>query len=314
MFKKFRLVSLTTVLIMALFLSACGGGGAGENAGGGETGGGNGENGVQLGQKEITLAYVAWASAIASNHVMKVVLENLGYDVTLKQVQAGSMFAGVASGSADATLAVWLPHTHASYWEEYGDSLVDLGVSIEGAPLGLVVPKYMKDINSITDLKGNSELGKATNWTITGIDPGAGLMQLTEKALKVYQLDKWNLRASSGPAMTSALKKAVADKEKIVVTLWSPHWAFSAWDLKYLKDPKNVYGDPDDLHTVVREGLKEDAPAAYKVLDQFNWTKDDMGKVMINIHKGMEPLEAAKKWVENNQDLVNEWTKGIGQS
>lgn len=82
--------------------------------------------------------------------------------------------------------------------------------------------------------------------------------------------------------------------------------AFIEWDLKYLKNPKNIFGEPDSLHAVARKGLKENALAAYKVLDQFHWTKKDMGKVMLMIHDGMDPNEAAKKWVKNNQEKVKE--------
>ncbi|MDI5788454.1 glycine betaine ABC transporter substrate-binding protein [Bacillus licheniformis] len=40
------------------------------------------------------------------------VLEDLGYNVTLSQVEAGPMWTGIANGSVDASLAAWLPQTH----------------------------------------------------------------------------------------------------------------------------------------------------------------------------------------------------------
>src|SRR5690606_8618344 len=101
--------------------------------------------------EEIPLAYVAWDSEIASTHVVGAVLEDLGYNVKLVQLDAGPMFTAVAQGDADAMVAAWLPGTHAAYMEEYGDKLDDLGVNLEGAKIGLVVPHYM-DIDSIEDL------------------------------------------------------------------------------------------------------------------------------------------------------------------
>ncbi|WP_315898429.1 glycine betaine ABC transporter substrate-binding protein [Planococcus sp. CPCC 101016] len=44
-----------------------------------------------------------------------------------------------------------MPGTHATQLETYGDKLVDLGVNLEGAKIGFVVPAYM-DIDSIEDL------------------------------------------------------------------------------------------------------------------------------------------------------------------
>lgn len=300
--------SISVIIILSMILSACGGNDNNE----GNNASDNNKEGDNLGQKELTIPYVAWASATASNHVMEVVLEEAGYDVTLKQVNSGAMYTAVSDGSADATVCVWLPHTDASYWEKYKEDLVHLGPNLEGAPLGLVVPKYM-DINSIEDLaKNTNSVGDNTEWTITGIEPGAGQMKLTEeKVMSEYGLDKWNLQASSSPAMAASLGEAIKNKEPVVVTLWSPHWAFSKWDLKYLDDPKNIYGDPDNINTIARKGLKEDAPKANKILDQFKWSKEQIGEVMVKINNGMEPAKAAQEWVKNNQDSVSEWTKGV---
>lgn len=99
----------------------------------------------------IKLAYVAWDTEIASTNVIGLVLKDMGYDVTLTQVDAGPMWAAVASGDADAIVAAWLPGTHEKYMSDYKDEVVDLGPNLEEAKIGLVVPAYM-DIDSIEDL------------------------------------------------------------------------------------------------------------------------------------------------------------------
>lgn len=156
-------------------------------------------------------------------------------------------------------------------------------------------------------------VGETVDYEIVGIDPGAGLMKATAKVIEDYGLEDWTLIEGSGAAMTAALKKAYDDKEPIIVTGWTPHWMFAKFDLKYLEDPKGVYGEAENIHTIARNGLKEDKPDAYKVLDQFNWTSDDMGEVMVMIEDGMKEDEAAAKWVEENADKVTEWTKGANK-
>ncbi|ALX50612.1 glycine/betaine ABC transporter substrate-binding protein [Lentibacillus amyloliquefaciens] len=321
-----RFLGIAAIMLLLVVLAACGGSGSNESSeSNGDNGGSNketsneegsnessnGDTVSEIGQKELTIPYVAWSSAVASNHVMEVVLEEAGYDVTLKQVNSGAMYTSVSDGSADATVCVWLPHTDASYWEEYKEDLEHLGPNLEGAPLGLVVPEYM-DVNSIEDLKNNTNsVGDNTDYTITGIEPGAGQMKLTEEeVMPEYGLDDWTLQASSSATMATSLGDAIENEEPIVVTLWSPHWTFSEYDLKYLEDPKNIYGDPDNINTIVRKGLKEDAPKAQKILDQFKWSKDQIGEVMVKINEGMDPAKAAEEWVSNNQDAVSEWTKG----
>ncbi|MEK3901070.1 MULTISPECIES: glycine betaine ABC transporter substrate-binding protein [unclassified Paenibacillus] len=258
----------------------------------------------------VKLAYVAWDSEIASTNVVKEVLETkLGVKVEMLQVDAGPMWAGIADGSADAMVAAWLPSTHASYLEKYGKDIEDVGVNLEGTKTGLAVPAYM-DINSIDDLK-NADVASSLNQTIIGIEPGAGIMTATEKALEAYGLSDYTLLESSSAAMAQELQKAFDKNEPIVVTAWTPHWMFANMDLKYLDDPQNVYGGAEQIHTMARKGLQEDMPDVHKFLSQFKWTAEDMEQVMVKIQGGQSPEEAAKEWVESNEAKVNEWTAGV---
>lgn len=106
--------------------------------------GANGEGTIEFG-------YVAWDCAIASTNVMAVVLEDVGYDVEITDLGAGLLYEGLAQGDVDVMTTAWLPFTHESYMEDYGDQLDDLGPNYEGARIGLVVPEYM-EIDSIEDL------------------------------------------------------------------------------------------------------------------------------------------------------------------
>ncbi|MEQ6916887.1 glycine betaine ABC transporter substrate-binding protein [Halomonas aquatica] len=252
----------------------------------------------------IELAYVEWSSEVASTNVVRAVLEQAGYEVDITSLSAAAMWQSIASGDADAMVAAWLPTTHANYLERVSDDVVDLGPNLDGTKLGLVVPAYT-DVDTIADLEENAD---TFNGTITGIDPGAGLMSLTEKVIESYEIDELDLQSGSGATMTAALASALNNEEDIVVTSWTPHWMFARWDIKYLEDPKNVYGGAEQIHTVTRAGLKEDLPGAYAILDAFEWTPEQMGEVMLgNQAEDAEPYEVAKKWVEENQDVVKEW-------
>ena len=281
---KKRLVVILAVLLFALAASAC----------------------SQGDKKSIKLAYVAWDSEIASTHVVKHVLETeLGYEVELLQVDAGPMWAGVADGSADAMVAAWLPGTHAAYLEQYGDRIEDLGPNLTGTKIGLVVPSYM-DIDSIEDL-ADPDVAASIGGQIIGIEPGAGIMMATERALEEYGLDGIKLLESSSSAMAKELMEAYEEQRPIVVTGWTPHWKFAMMDLKYLDDPIGVYGSEEAIHTMVRQGLRDDLPDAYAFLDRFEWTADDMAAVMVEIHEGATPEKAAEHWVESNREKVDAW-------
>ncbi|MDP5276292.1 glycine betaine ABC transporter substrate-binding protein [Chengkuizengella axinellae] len=156
----------------------------------------------------------------------------------------------------------------------------------------------------------SESVGESVNYQIIGIDPGAGLMKATADVIDQYELEDWKLVEGSSAAMAAALKKAYDKKEPIIVTSWTPHWMFSKFDLKYLEDPLGIYGEDENIHTIVRNGLAEDLPTAYQVLDQFDWTSDDMANVMVSIQEGTSPEDAAEQWVSENADLVEAWTDG----
>ncbi len=251
----------------------------------------------------VNLSYVEWDTEVASTNVVGEVLKEMGYQVTLTPLDNAIMWESVASGETDGMVAAWLPSTHKAQYAQYKDQIDDLGVNLEGAKVGLVVPDYM-DVNSIEDLSDQA------NKTITGIEPGAGVVNAAENTLKEYpNLADWNISTSSSGAMTVALGQAVKNKQPIVITGWSPHWMFAKYGLKYLEDPKNAMGEAESIHTMARHGLEDDMPEVYNVLDNFNWTKDDMETVMLAINEGQDPSDAAKDWIAAHPEQVAEWKK-----
>jgi glycine betaine/proline transport system substrate-binding protein len=137
-------------------------------------------------------------------------------------------------------------------------------------------------------------VGEQVDYKIVGIDPGAGLMNLTiNEIIPEYGLDDWKVVEGSGAAMATALKKAYDKEEPIIVTGWSPHWKFVSYDLKYLEDPKGINGGAEDVNTIVRQGLNEDHPDTYKLLDQFNWELEHIETVMNLVQEGNDPVDTA---------------------
>lgn len=258
---------------------------------------------------KVQLTYVEWSSEIASTNVVKVVLEQLGYQVEIIPVTAAAMWQAVASGEADALVAAWLYTAHAHYLRAVRHQVEYLGPNLEGTKIGLVVPRYVT-INSIEELNAYADkFGKK----IIGIDPGVGLMSKTEEAIKAYHLN-FKLMESSGATMTTMLEKAITNQQWVVVTGWTPHWMFSRWQLKYLADlkgiydQKGIYSGEEHIGTIVRKGLKQDMPEVYRVLDKFYWEPEDMEQVMVwNEENKLAPYANARRWVKENPDKVNCW-------
>jgi len=254
--------------------------------------------------KTLSIGYVdGWSDSVATTHVAaEVIKAKLGYDVKLQAVATGIMWQGVATGKLDAMLSAWLPVTHGEYWAKNKDKVVDYGPNFKDAKIGLIVPEYVK-AKSIEDLKTDTTFKNK----IVGIDAGSGVMLKTDEAIKAYGLD-YKLQASSGAAMIAELTRAEDKQESIAVTGWVPHWMFAKWKLRFLDDPKGIYGAAETVNSIGSKGLEKKAPEVVAFLKKFQWaSKDEIGEVMLAIQEGAKPDAAAKDWVAKHPERVAEW-------
>lgn len=259
-------------------------------------------------KKKVKLAYVEWDCATATTNVLKAVIEErLGMECEIIPVAAAAMWQAVGTGDVDGLATAWLPVTHADYLKRVQDKVVDLGPVVSGAKIGWAVPSYVT-VDSIADLNKYAE---KFDDKIIGIDPGAGLMRLSEDAIEKYGLDKFELMEGSGATMTAALSDAIKNNKWVVVTAWSPHWMFGRWDIKYLKDPKKILGESETINTIVRKGLDKDMPKVYSFLDKFAWKDANQLQMVMawNQEKGTDPYDNAKRFIKENKAQVDSWLK-----
>lgn len=254
---------------------------------------------------KLNIGYVNWAECIAVSNLWEVLLEEQGYDVDLTQLDVAPLFTGLSTGDLDFFMDGWLPITHETYWNEFKDSLEDYGVWYqEPAKIGLTVPAYVT-IDSIEQLKDEADkFGKR----IIGIDPGAGIMKAASRANESYGLG-FEVVQGSEMAMMAAMEKAYNKNEWIAITGWSPHWMFAKYDLKYLDDPKKEFGEAEEIHILANKNFGTEHPEVADMLKKFQMSDAQIGSLEALINEGMEPKEAAAKWIEENQEAVDAWIK-----
>lgn len=291
-------MSLLTAL--ALFAAACG-----ETTDDGD----DSEEGAALDGVEISIAWIPWEENIATAHMWEAILEAEGADVTLNQYDVAPAFASVAGGEEDLFLDMWLPATHASYQDEFGDDLEDYGSWFDEATLELTVPAYVDEVDTLEDLAENADL---FDGQIQGIEAGAGMMGiLANDVVPGYGLDDagFTVVEASTAAMRAELANAIAEEEPIVVTLWTPHPEYGMHDLKRLEDPQGLWGDAEQLHVVGRPGFSEDHPEIAEWLENWQMTDEELSELNAAIDAADEGEwpQVAEDWVNDNRDLVDGW-------
>jgi len=252
----------------------------------------------------IKIGYVeGWDDSVATSNVAARIIEKrLGYPVQLVPVAAGVMWQGVARGDLDATLSAWLPVTQGAYWDQFKGKVTDLGSNFPDAKIGLIVPASVPE-KTVADLEAH----KADfNDRIVGIDAGAGVMKKTDDAIKAYNLTL-QLMPSSGSAMTAELARQMNANKPVVVTGWAPHWMFAKWKLKFLDDPKKVFGEAEHVDNVINPQLETKAAPVVAFLKKFQWKPGEIDSVMLATENGSKPTEAADAWIAAHGDRVNSW-------
>ncbi len=300
MMKKHKLMTLIGAgVVGSLALAGC------SSDGGSSAGGGEGD-----GDKTVTLGYLpSWTDGLSVSWLLKDQLEKLGYEVEMEELtEAGILYTGLANGDVDIFPSAWPEVTHASYMEQYGDDIEDLGTYYDGAVLTIAVPEYMEDVNSIEDLKGQAD---RFGGEIIGIEPSAGLTKQTQESMMPeYELDdEYELKTSSTAAMLTTLEDAVDNEEDIVVTLWRPFWANDTYPVKDLEDPKGAMGEPEGLHPMATKGWAEENPEAAELIAGLKLDDAAYGSLedtVVNEYADdNDKTEAIDAWIEENPDAFD---------
>jgi glycine betaine/proline transport system substrate-binding protein len=265
-------------------------------------------------EETITIGYIeGWSEGVAASYLWGALLENEGYEVEMEPVsEAGILYEGIASEDIDLYVAAWLPLTHEVYWEANEENLEYIGTWYEEALLALSVPQYVVDeygITSLEDLADNAELFDST---ITGIEPGAGMMGIAaDSVMPTYGIEDWTLLESSTAAMLTEWTSAYEAGEPIVVTLWEPHWAYAEWDIHNLEDPDGAWGPLDQMQVVGWAGFSEEFEEVAEWLSNFQLESNEIGELMdyvtVQAEAG-EEMDYARQWLEDTgQDIADQW-------
>ncbi|MDT9595089.1 glycine betaine ABC transporter substrate-binding protein [Nocardioides zeae] len=254
----------------------------------------------------ITLGIIpSWTDGLSTAYLWQHVLEEEGYDVEIQELaDAAPLYAGLANGDVDVFPSAWPEVTHADYMDQYEDDLEDIGTYYGNAKLTFAVPTY-SDITSIAELPDYvDELGGQ----IYGIEPGAGLTRTTkESVIPTYGLEDFTLVESSTAAMLAELQSATDAEEPIVVTLWKPFWANSAFPVKDLEDPEGALGDSEGLHLLGRDGFSEDHSEIAEMMARLDLDDEQYGSLedmVVNEYGEGREAEAVDAWFEQNPDVL----------
>ncbi len=238
--------------------------------------------GAQAAEGPIRIGWVNWSDAEITAKLARTAIEDqLKLPVKLVQADIGIQFQAMANGSIDLIPMVWLPATHAVFVDKHKDKLTDLGVLYEGK-LGMAVPESIpkSELSSVEDLK-KPEVRAKFDGRILSSEVGNGQYKLTEKAFDIYQLKGYKIVASSEVGMLTEMDRNLKRGKWSVINAWSPHWMFSKWQLRYLDDPKGVFGTAEQIHVMARKDFPAEYPKIATFFAHYHLPAGDLQQLML---------------------------------
>jgi glycine betaine/proline transport system substrate-binding protein len=262
--------------------------------------------------------FSGWDENYVVFELTKAALEEQGYTVNDIELEAGATYQGTADGELDIMMDAWLPGTHGElYIDEdaadgagFGDVLEDVGCWFDEGVLTIAVnsdspAQSLEELADHADAYGNR---------IVGIEPGAGLTATTrDSVIPTYGLEDWDFPESSSEAMLAELDSATSAGEDIVVTLWHPHWAYAAYDIRDLEDPEGTLGDAERLYNLGRPGFHEEFPNVAQLMKNLHLTNEQLLEIedlLVLEYNREDNSQAIADWLEANPDFLDNWRAG----
>jgi glycine betaine/proline transport system substrate-binding protein len=276
---------------------------------------------------DLRIAVNPWTGYVSNAHVIGVVAqEELGCNVTYPEVKEEVGWQGMSDGSIDTIVENWgHPDLVAKYIDDQG-TVEDAGLTGNDGIIGWYVPPWLaeehpevldwENLNDFADEFSTSESeGKGQL-----LDGDPSYVTNDEALVKNLDLNYQVVVGGSEAALIQSFKSAEENKTPLLAYFYEPQWFFSEMQLVRVNLPPYEEGCDADaaavdcdypeyaLNKIVATTFAENGGAAYEVVKNFTWTNEDQNLVSTYIARdGMSPDDAAKKWIEENQDKVDAW-------
>jgi len=268
----------------------------------------------------------SWSSASLTNEILAQIVERhpeLGVrHLERRRVEPEEGWDDLADGRLDLLTEVYLPN-QAEFLESSGEDTELVHRVYAGAVNGWFVPSYVvapdgpaAGLRSVDQLRRYADVfdrefydGEdgwvTTEWNAERID-GFGL-----------DLEQ---HTGSESELIGALRRAYDARRPVLLYLWRPHWAHSAFDLVMLDEPNGYSVDcftgdrkacampTNDSWTAGRIDLGTRLPAFRQFLGRFEIDLGEMERMLLQVDERGTPADVvARRWLDRHTGEVEAW-------
>ncbi len=308
--------SLAVLAAATALLAACSGAPADTDA---EPGGGEGVT--------IAAAEFPWSAAKLTNAILAEVVAQhpeLGVGrIEPTGLGPAPAWAGAQRGDIDLLTEVALPNQQ-QLADQAANRITLVHQTYGGAAQGWFVPTYatqpgqpLEGLTSVTQL---GQYADALGGRLVDADPSFITTQQNAKRIAGYGLPLQQV-TSSEAAQHPEQRRADQRQEPILIYLYHPHWVFAEFEMTQLQEPtpyqpgcfdeggSGACAMPDySAWTAASTDLQQEAPRFHAMLQRFELPLADVETMLRSVDVDGEPAEdVAKRWVDANQQVVQQW-------
>ena len=275
----------------------------------------------------IKLAINEWTGQHVTTHVAGEMLKAAGYKVEYVTAGMLNQFQAIADGDIHATLEIWSSNVSDEYAKQVAaGGVVEIGDLGLAAKEGIAYPAHVADLcpglPAWEALKNCAmqfataetiPMGRLVDYPADWGTPGADRMTGLDLPFKAVP-------AGSEGALITELRASTEKNSPLLIVFWQPHWAMSAYDVKFVDLPvgneacftdpawgpnPNAVNDcdfaPSRIFKAAWSGFAEKWPAAYEILFNYQLSVEAQQPMMGAIDvDGGKVEDVVATWIGEN--------------
>ena len=276
----------------------------------------------------IKLAINEWTGQHVSTHVAGEMLKKAGYKVEYTTAGYMNMYQAMSDGEIHAALEIWSSNVSEDYAKKVeAGGVVELGDLGLDAKEGIAYPAHVADLcpglpswealKACATTFASAETipqGRLVDYPADWGTPGADRMTGFDLPFKAVP-------AGSEGALITELRASTEKKSPLLIVFWQPHWAMSAYDVKFVDLPvgnEDCFNDaswgsnpnathdcdfaPSRIFKAGWSGIADKWPAAHEILTNYKLSVSDQQPMMGAIDvDGGSVEDVVAKWMADNE-------------
>ncbi len=275
-----------------------------------------------------------WTSQLVLSYVVGKTLEKMGYTVEYAPSDSQLQFQAMADNDMDFQVEAWEGSMKSAFEKAAENGMLDAGTHSALTREEWWIPNYVLEkcpgAGSWEGLNRCAEIFATAETKPKGrfVGPPADWGKNYADRVDALEMDFEAINVGQAATLWAELQSAYDRKEPIVLFNWTPNFIESKFEGQFVDFPApsdacnevkewgpnpNATGDCGAPHSgwlkkAASPRLPEEWPGAWAALQKvdFNNAQIAAAALMVDVD-GMEPEEAAEKWIEDNGDIVKSW-------